>query len=99
MTKTKRHLTEVHKRRISNSMKKRDGGYVRQNGRYYCLFPGHPRANKRGYVPRYVVLMEVLKKRFLTDDEVVYHVNGNLSDDRRENLRLFPNKSELAKFY
>ena len=36
--------------------------------------------------------------RYLTQSEVVHHINGVRSDNREENLMLFPNDSEHIKW-
>jgi hypothetical protein len=66
-------------------------GYILQKSN------GHPHRTKAGYVRQHRLVMEQKLGRHLTTQEVVDHVNGDTSDNRPENLRLFPdNASHLA---
>lgn len=56
--------------------------------------PDHPRATKSGYVRQHRLVMENELGRFLTQREVVDHRNGDPSDNRPENLRLFASNGE-----
>ena len=61
------------------------------NAKGYVLIrkEGHPRASKRGnYVREHIILIEQNIGRYLKDDEIVHHINGNKSDNRLENLML-----------
>ncbi len=49
---------------------------------------GHPRANKIGQVLRSVLVMEEHLGRFLLPSEEVHHINGIITDDGIENLKL-----------
>ena len=62
--------------------KKRSDGYIS----VYC--PNHPGATKDGYVMKHRLVMERHIGRYLKDDEVVHHKNGNRADNRLENLEL-----------
>ncbi len=62
--------------------KKHNGGYV------LVYVPKHPNAHRDGYVMLHTVLMERSIGRYLTEDEVVHHINHDRSDNRIENLRL-----------
>ena len=58
-------------------------------GRVMVYAPDHPRANSCGlYVLRYVLVMEKHLGRYLRDDEVVHHKNGDFTDDRIRNLQV-----------
>ena len=66
------------------------GGESRlRNGRVLIYAPGHPKASSCGlYVLRYVLIVEKHLGRFLNDDEIVHHINGDHTDDRLENLQV-----------
>lgn len=63
-------------------------GYILQKA------PGHPRVTRSGYVRQHRLVMESKIGRFLLPREVVDHVNGDTSDNRPENLRLFSSNGE-----
>ena len=88
--------TEETKKKISESKKgkffkkSKYGGHTktRSDGYIAVYVPQHPGANKDGYVMEHILVMEEHIGRYLTEDEVVHHVNRNRSDNRIENLRL-----------
>lgn len=55
-------------------------------------YPQHPRADKQGIVKRSVLIMEQYLGRYLLPEEEVHHINGIITDDRIENLRLTTHK-------
>lgn len=75
------------------------GGIQRSNGRIFILMPIHPFATKAGYIRHSRLIMEKHLGRYLKPEEVVHHINGIKNDDRIENLQLFVNRSEHARFH
>lgn len=60
----------------------------RVNGRPAVCVPGHPGANNRGYVLRARYVMGQHLGRELGTGEDVHHKNGDVEDDRIENLEI-----------
>lgn len=59
----------------------------------------HPRASKcGGYVPEHILVAEKKIGRYLTENEVVHHINGRKWDNRPENLAVMT-KSEHSKLH
>ena len=76
------------------------GGQFKDTDNYiYIWQSSHPRANCRGYILRSHLVMEKMIGRILKLKEIVHHKNGIKDDDRPENLQLFANQSEHAKFH
>ena len=50
--------------------------------------PKHPGSNLEGYVMEHRLIMEESIGRYLTDGEVVHHINKKRNDNRIENLKL-----------
>lgn len=57
---------------------------------YFILIhsPHHPRAFETGYVPEQILVAEKAINRSLTLDEDVRHINGEVQDNRPENLEI-----------
>ncbi len=74
------------------------GGIKKLKGGYIGIHkPDHPFCNKQGYVSEHRLVVEQNIGRYLRPEEVVHHINGNIKDNRYENLRLFRNSSEHAR--
>lgn len=72
----------------------RGGLTVDRDGYILEKTPDHPRANRSGYVRQHRLVMERELGRHLLPTEVVDHRNGDQSDNRIENLRLFASNSD-----
>ena len=63
--------------------------FIVVNGYKYIYKPNHPKAIKGSrYVAEHRLVLEDKIGRFLTNDEVAHHKNGNKQDNRPENLEL-----------
>ena len=63
--------------------------FIVVNGYKYIYKPNHPNAINGGrYVAEHRLVLEDKIGRFLTNDEVAHHKNGDKRDNRPENLEL-----------
>lgn len=73
------------------------GRTIDKTGYVLVKIQNHPHANNAGYIREHRLVMEQILGRHLDPKEVVHHRNGDRSDNRPENLELFPsNGSHLA---
>jgi hypothetical protein len=76
-----------------------NGGIKRKPNGYILIYsPNHPKAIGGQYVYEHRLVMEKHIGRYLTDNEVVHHINKNTSDNRIDNLMLFKNNAEHLRF-
>lgn len=76
------------------------GGKVKHSKGYFQVYnPNHPFANHMGYILEHRLVMEKYLRRYLKREEVVHHKNEILTDNRLENLLLFPNTQKHLKFH
>jgi len=76
---------------VYNNGKRKSNGYI------FIKYPGHLRADVSGYVPKHTLAMEMKIGRFLTQHEVVHHINMDKLDCRSINLHLFKNPKTHMK--
>ena len=65
-------------RRLSYGNKRK--GYI------YVHKPDHPNATKHGVIMEHRLVMEDKLGRYLEPGEIVHHINGDITDNRPENL-------------
>jgi len=76
------------------------GGITKNNNRILIYSPNHQFCHKRDkYIFKYRLIVEKYFNRYLTQKEVVHHINGDTSNDRPENLYLFANQQDHTKFH
>lgn len=67
------------------------GGQIKYvGGRILIYVPDHPYPNHKGgkHVFRYRLVMEQALGRYLLPTEIIHHKNGDVTDDRLENLQV-----------
>lgn len=75
------------------------GKYISYQGYIMILKPEHHRANCNGYVPKHDLVAEKMLGRSLLKEEMVHHLNEITTDNRPENLFVFPTRGEHQKFH
>src|SRR3990167_9078352 len=75
------------------------GKIMTGGGHVYIYSPNHPLANHKGYVMEHRLVMEKHIGRFLTQEEVVHHLDGSKINNELENLKLLPNRQEHLKLH
>lgn len=68
------------------------GRHIDSWGYVWILCPDHPYTTHRGYMREHRLVMEQKIGRYLQPNEIPHHINGIKSDNRPENLELYPNQ-------
>jgi len=84
---------------LCNLKSKNKGFVIRKDGRKLIYMPEHPNIMRGGYVLNSRLVMETKMGRYLTDIEIVHHLDFNKSNDNLDNLYLFKNQSEHIKYH
>lgn len=82
-----------------NSSNWKGGTYLTNDGRKMILNPDHPNTRKNGYVLRSVANMVKKIGRPLNKGEIVHHIDGDVTNDSPENLKLFPNINKHIRWH
>ncbi len=75
------------------------GGKSSSNGYILIYQPHHPKAIKGRYVREHILVAEKALNRFLNEKEIIHHINGIKSDNRLENLYLFPDNGSHCSYH
>lgn len=76
-------------RKGPKSVKWKGGRHENNNGYILVMKPGHPHADRHGYVLEHRLVMEARLGHCLLPSEVVHHINGIKTDNRIENLHRY----------
>lgn len=75
------------------------GGEKIEGGRVYWFLPWHPRADRKGYVARAIIVAEMKYRRTVEAAEIVHHKDEDKSNDHPDNLEILPDQSAHARLH
>lgn len=76
---------------------KYNGGITHITGYKAIKVPGHPYAQKTGYVFEHRLVMEKQLGRYLLPHEKVHHINGDITNNSPDNLIVLTHREHLRK--
>lgn len=94
---TKLKMSQSHQGKKSRFWR---GGKYKMVSGYICVYsPNHPLANRDKYVMEHRLVMEKVIGRYLRPEEVVHHIDKDVSNNKPDNLLLFADNSEHIKYH
>lgn len=72
-------------------------GKIIRSGYWYIKDFSHPKGGVQHYVAEHRIVMEKHIGRYLNKGEVVHHINGDIKDNRIENLRLYSSPGQHTR--
>ena len=93
---TKQKISKSHKGKLNGGWK---GGKRHDTSGYILILMHEHPFSKRGYVRKHRLIVEKHLNRYLTEKEVVHHINGIKDDNRTKNLYLFPSQGKHIGYH
>ena len=75
------------------------GRRIRGDGYIQIKASNHYSVNEEGYIREHRLVMEKYLRRKLKDDELIHHKNGNVKDNRIENLEITNRAEHKTKYH
>ena len=69
------------------------------NSYNYLYLPNHPKAHSDGCVYEHIIVAEQKIGRFLTEEEVVHHIDENRKNNSPDNLIVFKTQADHTRFH
>jgi hypothetical protein len=77
----------------------KEGNLINSQGYILELCKDHPKANRHGYVQQHRLIVERHIGRYLKNEELIHHIDGNKQNNDISNLYLFESNSSHAKYH
>jgi hypothetical protein len=75
------------------------GRYIDKDGYIRIAYPNHPFCAANGSICEHRLIMEGVLGRYLTDSEVVHHIDGDKQNNDPKNLMLLNSRSEHMRLH